>query len=549
MSALQQSGAISLIQIANEFGVTSGARSLKAFYRGGSNVSSTTVVTTSATNAPSDNTPVSNFAGVTGLTLSADLTTLPTDGSGRALIYGHSNNAADRITALNSTYSYEAGDILDVYVKNPVYTTNLGVYADFTSGTISTSTLTSYNGSGTGLHLDNNDFFARSRTYAGGSFTSETHSFTTNITGAGVLDITSISSQFNNSSQNQFLSARIRVNPGSDGQAVTVVRDDGTLFTNNSAYADNITGNATNTVQVGGTLTGAFPDSNNQYTCSYTPVSNDQTATIAPPTSDSPVSDFGGITGLTCTKIASNASALSNTYTAQTVTLTSGVYYNFTAKVVWNMGSPGEGPFLQNHAFGGYGMRSDRADSGVTVGVSVSATGSSSASNRDAGTFYNGVSQGGSFTGQPLLAVSDLAPGETDLARGGGRHSINAQVTISITVVGTPSADTVLTFSPGASSAPSRIAGNSTVGSQTLTNSTTSLFNFTNNTGFPVTISGSGVTTTTIPDGGTNNESLAEPSGNFTVQYQVANAQALNGNIPESGAISFSNFYGTEDFF
>ena len=75
------------------------------------------------------------------------------------------------------------------------------------------------------------------------------------------------------------------------------------------------------------------------------------------------------------------------------------------------------------------------------------------------------------------------------------------------------------------------------------------MFNFTNNTGFPVTISGSGVTTTTIPDGGTNNESLAEPSGNFTVQYQVANAQALNGNIPESGAISFSNFYGTEDFF
>ena len=31
MSALQQTGAISLIEIANEFGVTSGARSLKAF--------------------------------------------------------------------------------------------------------------------------------------------------------------------------------------------------------------------------------------------------------------------------------------------------------------------------------------------------------------------------------------------------------------------------------------------------------------------------------------------------------------------------------------
>jgi hypothetical protein len=106
----------------------------------------------------------------------------------------------------------------------------------------------------------------------------------------------------------------------------------------------------------------------------------------------------------------------------------------------------------------------------------------------------------------------------------------------------------VLDFAPGASSAPSRNGGNSTFSSQTLTNSTTQLFNFTNNTGFPVTISGSGVTTTTIPDGGTNNESLAEPSGNFTIQYQVANPQALNGNIPESGAISLTNFYGTEDF-
>ena len=109
MSALQQTGAISLIEIANEFGVSSGARSLKAFYRGGSNVSDTEVVTTSATNAPSDNTPVSNFAGVTGLTLSADLTTLSTDSSGRALIYTSSNSSTDRTTALNSTYSYEAG--------------------------------------------------------------------------------------------------------------------------------------------------------------------------------------------------------------------------------------------------------------------------------------------------------------------------------------------------------------------------------------------------------------------------------------------------------
>ena len=87
-------------------------------------------------------------------------------------------------------------------------------------------------------------------------------------------------------------------------------------------------------------------------------------------------------------------------------------------------------------------MGSDRADSGVTVGVSVSATGSSSASNRDAGTFYNGVSQGGSFTGQPLLAVSDLA-------RGGGRHALNASSDHFYNCGGTPSADTVLDFARG----------------------------------------------------------------------------------------------------
>jgi|TARA_R100000353_G_scaffold134073_2_gene95073 hypothetical protein len=537
MSALPQTGAISLIQIANEFGVTSGARSLKSFYRGGSNVSDTEVVTTSATNAPSNNTPVSNFAGVTGLTLSADLTTLSTDGNGRALIYIASNDAADRTLALNSTYSYEANDILEVYVKNAGGQTSR-VTGTYTSGTISTSPITRQGDNPGHATVTNTGFSVQGSDPGVNSQTSETSFFTTNITGAGVLDLTSISGNLN--PVLQYMTAYVRVNPGSDGQAVTVVRDDGTLFTNNSAYAVNITGNATNTVQVGGTLTGAFPDSNNQYTCSYTPVSNDQTATTAPPTGDSPVNNFGGITGLTCTKIASNASGLSNTNTAQTVTLTSGVYYNFTAKVVWNM--IGGSAYNKSLAYGGYRMGSDRADSGVTVGVSVSATGSSNAAtNRDAGTFYNGVSQGGSFTGQPLLAVSDLA-------RGGGRHALNAQVSISITVIGTPSADTVLDFSPGASSAPSRNTGNSTFGSQTLTNSTTSLFNFTNNTGFPVTISGSGVTTTTIPDGGTNNEALAEPSGNFTIQYQIANAQALNGNIPESGAISLTNFYGTEDF-
>jgi hypothetical protein len=36
--------------------------------------------------------------------------------------------------------------------------------------------------------------------------------------------------------------------------------------------------------------------------------------------------------------------------------------------------------------------------------------------------------------------------------------------------------------------------------------STTFTYSFTNNTGYSVVISGSGITTTTIPDGGTNNE-------------------------------------------
>ena len=85
MSSLQQTGAISFNQIAAEFGVTSGARSLTDFYRGGSNVSATETVTSSATNAPSDNNPVSNFASVTGLTLTADLTTLTVNSSGQQL--------------------------------------------------------------------------------------------------------------------------------------------------------------------------------------------------------------------------------------------------------------------------------------------------------------------------------------------------------------------------------------------------------------------------------------------------------------------------------
>ena len=489
MSALQQTGAISLIEIANEFGVSSGARSLKAFYRGGSNVSSTTVVTTSATNAPSNNTPVSNFAGVTGLTLSADLTTLSTDSSGRALIYTSSNDSADRTTALNSTYSYEAGDILDVYVRNPVYGLSLGIQANFTSGTISTSTLTRQGDSPGSSTINSANFSVIARALPGGAYTSETSFFTTNITGAGVLDITSISSQFNPVAQ--YLGARVRVNPGSDGQAVTVVRDDGTLFTNNSAYAVNITGNATNTVQVGGTLTGAFPDSNNQYTCSYTPVSTDQTATPAPPTSDSAVSDFGGVTGLTCTR----------TSTTTTSSTTLG-----TQQVIIGKGNPpvtGTNPVTVGNSNSSdfvFKQLIDNEDPSNNSGAVTVTMQGSSGTTRTASLQSNP-------TGHPVL--------------GNGPYTI------------TNNANTVLRFQYYYTQASS---------------STTFTYSFTNNTGFSVTISGSGITTTTIPDGGTNNEAIVHPSGNFTVQYQVANAQALNGNIPESGAISLTNFYGTEDF-
>lgn len=490
MSALQQTGAISLIEIANEFGVSSGARSLKAFYRGGSNVSSTTVVTTSATNAPSDNTPVSNFAGVTGLTLSADLTTLPTDGSGRALIYTSSNDSADRTTALNSTYSYEAGDILDVFVRNSVYGASLGINANFTSGTISTSALTQQGDSPGGVATINTaSFNVKAYNPGSGSYTSERSFFTTNITGAGVLDITSISSQYNPVVQH--LSARVRVNPGSDGQAVTVVRDDGTLFTNNSAYAVNITGNATNTVQVGGTLTGAFPDSNNQYTCSYTPVSTDQTATPAPPTSDSAVSDFGGVTGLTCTRTSTTTTSSTTLGTQQVIIGKGNPPVTGTNPVTVGNSNSSNFVFVQ--------LIDNEDPSNNSGAVTVTMQGSS-------GTTRTASLQSNQ-TGHPVL--------------GNGPYTI------------TNNANTVLRFQYYYTQSSS---------------STTFTYSFTNNTGFPVTISGSGITSTTIPDGGTNNEAIADPSGNFTIQYQLANAQALNGNIPESGAISLTNFYGTEDF-
>ena len=244
--------------------------------------------------------------------------------------------------------------------------------------------------------------------------------------------------------------------------------------------------------------------------------------TQAEPSSNGTTNNFGGVTGLTCVRTTSSASSLSNTQTAQTITLTSGVYYDFTAKQIWVADSSAFNP---DAAHGGYGMASDRADTGVTVGASASATGLSSSSNRQQGTFYNGTSQGTSFTGQPLLAVSDLA-------RGGGRHSVGAVVTIQITVTGIPSADTDLTFNPNVSSAPSQQSGNSAFHSQTLTNSTTAVNVFTNSTGHDATIEG-----TTLANNATQ---IISPTGD----YNISHTFDVNANVPTSGKVAMTNFYG-----
>jgi len=99
MSSLQQTGAISLNQIAAEFGVTSGAISLTDFYRGGSNVSATETVTSRATTAPSGTNPVSNFASVPALTLTTHLTTLTVISSSKAIIFNEQHHHSNNFTA------------------------------------------------------------------------------------------------------------------------------------------------------------------------------------------------------------------------------------------------------------------------------------------------------------------------------------------------------------------------------------------------------------------------------------------------------------------
>ncbi len=494
MSSLQQTGAISLTQIANEFGVASGARSLKAFYRGGSNVSATTTVTSSPTNAPSDNNPVYNFAGVIGLTLTADLTTLTTGSSGIATIFNKPHNntndfSAERTEALNSTYSYEANDIIEVKVRNDVIARTDTIAGTWTAGTINWSSPITYQNDMGNMVRNDTNWSVSARGYSG-SDTRETSFFTVYTTGSGVLDITRIDSGITNSNlnSNRYHQGLVRVKPGTDNQAVTVVRDDGTAFANNSSYAVTIVGATTQTAQVGETITGVLPDSNNQYTCSYTPISNIQTATPSPPTTDSAVSDFGGVTGLTCTRTSTT---------------------NTTSTTTW-VPSNGDDGGIQSQVVG--------ANSSITKG--------SSNSNR-----LRYGARGNNESGRLTVTYS------------GGSTSANFFTGGTLTANNTLNATGPYTLSPNQAAAVS-------FAYRTITSSTSTTFtySFTNNTGYPVVISGSGITTTTIPDGGTNNEAIANPSGNFTIQYEVANAQAKNGNIPTDGAISFTDFYGTEDF-
>ena len=432
MSALQQSGAISLTEIANEFGVSSGARNLKDFYRGGSNVSDTDLVTSSATNAPSDNTPVSNFASVTGLTCTRTSTTstsvgsyvkvgsTQTNTSGTILSLPGASNAAGNPTRLARVRNESVGaqpviERLETqYGAAPSVSTDEPNNVNIASGSVSSAY----------------DVVQNAVRY-----------FKVRFHGAG-------------GASDQKASVEM--------QSVVTTTTIAYSFTNNSAYAVNVVGGATNTIQVGDTLTGLSPDGSDQFVITYTPASTDQTATPAPPTNDSAVSDFGGATGLTCTRT-----------TGSTTTT------NYQS---WAVNSE------QTRTF--------------TVGGTISNLTSNSSTTRLNGVRIDegGVSQ---------LVASNTSTVTIQNIQSNNRNSGNIFFTVTSAVY---------------------------------------TYNFTNNTGFPVTISGSGVTTTTIPDGGTNNQAIAHPSGNFTIQYQVANAQALNGNIPSSGAISLTNFYGTEDF-
>ncbi len=489
MSSLQQTGAISLNQIAAEFGVTSGAISLTDFYRGGSNVSATETVTSSATNAPSDNNPVSNFASVTGLTLTANLVTMTPDSSGNVKI--HQKRRTQTYVSvqgeLNKKYIYQSGDKLQIYANNNSFSSNFTYQGTWTSGTID---YTNNQTSPTGNNAEYTDTTWKNRVKASGDQHPQNPNATNNalfdITGDGELVVTAANSYgWNGGAGYQGFTLQIQTGDSSDA---IVKRDDGTAFANNSSYAVTIVGSTTQTVQVGETITTVVPDSNNQYTCSYTPISNIQTANPSPPTSDSAVSDFGGVTGLTCTRTSTT---------------------NTTSTTTW---------VPSNGDNGGNNSVYRSAGSSVTLG--------SSNSNR---LLYGARGRDESGT----LSVS-YSGGSTSKNFGtGGTIPINNTLNATGPYTLSPNQDADIGYA---------------YRSVTSSTSTTFTYSFTNNTGYSVVISGSGVTTTTIPDGGTNNDAIAHPSGNFTIQYEVANAQAKNGNIPTSGAISFTDFYGTEDF-
>lgn len=510
MSSLQQSGKISLIEVANEFGVTSGPRSLLSFYRGGGNVSATDLITSSATSAPSNNTPVSDFAGTTGLTLTSELTTLTVNSSGHAKIFNKPHNntndfSAERTEALNGTYSYEANDIIEVKVRNDVIVSTDTIAGTWTSGTVNFSSPITLQNDMQNMVLNDTNWSVSARGYSG-SDTRETSFFTVYTTGAGVLDITSISTRItnpgSNGNQNRYHQGLVRVKPGTDNQAVTVRRDGGTTFANSNSYAVTIAGLTTETVQGGQSLTGIFPDSSNNYVVSFTPTTNNQTSTITPPTNDSAVSDFGGVTGLTCTR------------TTTTSTSTSvGGFVQVGSTVVGSSGTILSPPYVSNAQ--GNPTRLAR--------VRNQSTGA-----------------------QPVIERVESKFGSNPQLSGDESNNANissGSVSSSREVPGNSILFFKVRFSGAGGPSDQRVS--TEVQSLVTTTTNTFTYSFTNNTGHDVTISGSGITTTTLTNGSSTSTDIAHPSGNFTIQHVVDNPLAVNGNIPSAGRISLTNFYGT----
>lgn len=313
MSSLQQSGKISLIEVANEFGVTSGPRSLLSFYRGGGNVSATDVITSSATSAPSNNTPVSDFAGTTGLTLTYGVVTMTPNSSGNVTIHNKSRTNQNVSTQgeKNKKYIYQSGDKMRIYSNNNSFSSAQTQTGTWTSGTVDYANNTPPGGQPTG---DSTVYTATTWRHSVRSSSDQhplngraTASLLCPITGDGELVITAAGNTAFNGG-NGYVGFTVQIQTGDSSDAI-VKRDDGTTFANSNSYAITIAGSTTETVQGGQSITSVLPNSSNNYVVSFTPTTNNQTSTITPPTSDSAVSDFGSVTGLTCTRTSTTSTS------------------------------------------------------------------------------------------------------------------------------------------------------------------------------------------------------------------------------------------------